>query len=90
MKVTMEVDCTPDEARRFMGLPDVERVNDIYIDSVTRAMQGVTSVEQLETYVRQFAPMGQFGLKMFQTFLCLLYTSPSPRDKRQSRMPSSA
>ena len=23
-------------------------------------------------------------------FFCLLYTSPSPRDKRQSRMPSSA
>ena len=23
-------------------------------------------------------------------FYCLLYTSPSPRDKRQSRMPSSA
>ena len=27
-----------------------------------------------------------FGLAM----TCLLYTSPSPRDKRQSRMPSSA
>ena len=25
-----------------------------------------------------------------QHYLCLLYTSPSPRDKRQSRMPSSA
>ena len=24
------------------------------------------------------------------TEICLLYTSPSPRDKRQSRMPSSA
>ena len=24
------------------------------------------------------------------TWVCLLYTSPSPRDKRQSRMPSSA
>ena len=24
------------------------------------------------------------------TITCLLYTSPSPRDKRQSRMPSSA
>ena len=23
-------------------------------------------------------------------WICLLYTSPSPRDKRQSRMPSSA
>ena len=25
-----------------------------------------------------------------QKMICLLYTSPSPRDKRQSRMPSSA
>ena len=25
-----------------------------------------------------------------QIHFCLLYTSPSPRDKRQSRMPSSA
>ena len=25
-----------------------------------------------------------------QVIYCLLYTSPSPRDKRQSRMPSSA
>ena len=33
------------------------------------------------------------GIDFFQNehqYLCLLYTSPSPRDKRQSRMPSSA
>ena len=35
------------------------------------------------------------GLNNFETMtcwnsICLLYTSPSPRDKRQSRMPSSA
>ena len=31
------------------------------------------------------------GYKMPETLAsCLLYTSPSPRDKRQSRMPSSA
>ncbi|MHC2018915.1 DUF6489 family protein [Methylobacterium sp. CM6247] len=24
MKVTVEVDCTPEEARQFMGLPDVK------------------------------------------------------------------
>ena len=28
--------------------------------------------------------------KLRSTYACLLYTSPSPRDKRQSRMPSSA
>ena len=29
-----------------------------------------------------------FGIQ--DVYTCLLYTSPSPRDKRQSRMPSSA
>ena len=39
------------------------------------------------------APKDADGV-FFDTFIkfdsCLLYTSPSPRDKRQSRMPSSA
>ena len=36
--------------------------------------------------------LGQAGHAMtaVQAETCLLYTSPSPRDKRQSRMPSSA
>ena len=29
-------------------------------------------------------------IEHFESLGCLLYTSPSPRDKRQSRMPSSA
>ena len=33
---------------------------------------------------------GDFSVKMPLNSDCLLYTSPSPRDKRQSRMPSSA
>ena len=44
----------------------------------------------------QFHPEYTFGKTRRTTFswllnrACLLYTSPSPRDKRQSRMPSSA
>ena len=30
------------------------------------------------------------NIKAPEPWACLLYTSPSPRDKRQSRMPSSA
>ena len=33
---------------------------------------------------------GGQGVRYGTTNVCLLYTSPSPRDKRQSRMPSSA
>ena len=32
----------------------------------------------------------RFGVRHKEHMNCLLYTSPSPRDKRQSRMPSSA
>ena len=36
-------------------------------------------------------PMIDNGLSNVEKYeRCLLYTSPSPRDKRQSRMPSSA
>ena len=34
--------------------------------------------------------LGKVKKSMYYVFICLLYTSPSPRDKRQSRMPSSA
>jgi len=78
MKVTVEFDCTPDEARRFMGLPDVEKVNTVYVDAMTKAMQGVTTMDQLEAYASQIAPMGQFGLKLFQNFLDSTRQSMSP------------
>ena len=35
-------------------------------------------------------PLNLTGLNLLKPRGCLLYTSPSPRDKRQSRMPSSA
>ena len=40
---------------------------------------------------RQFKEKGfTFDMGPSWYWICLLYTSPSPRDKRQSRMPSSA
>ena len=40
---------------------------------------------------QDFIAVGEWtGIGMFQNMGCLLYTSPSPRDQRGSRMPSSA
>ena len=69
MKITIEVDCSPEEARQFMGLPDVEKANAIYIDNLAEAMKGAANVDQLEKYAKHLAPMGQMGLKMFQNFV---------------------
>ena len=69
MKIHVEIECTPEEARSFLGLPDVTRANDVYVDAIAKAMQGVTSIEQLQGYVKQVAPMGEIGMKLFQQFI---------------------
>lgn len=34
MKFTVNVECTPEEARAFMGLPDVAKVNDTIMEGI--------------------------------------------------------
>lgn len=69
MKVNIEIECSPEEARRFMGLPDVEKANSVYVDAIANAMKGVQNTDQLQEYAQQLAPMGQMGLKIFQSFV---------------------
>ena len=69
MKVNVEVECTPEEARRFLGLPDVTKANAVYVDALTSAMKGAGSFDKLQELTKQVAPMGEMGLKLFQKFL---------------------
>ncbi len=69
MKITVELDCTPEEARKMMGLPDVNKLNDAYVKEVSKFLQGSNSVEQLQNFTKMVTPMGEAGLKMFSTFL---------------------
>ena len=53
----------------------------------------ITSIPKPDYWASMFDQfVGQDGQHFLiaETRGCLLYTSPSPRDKRQSRMPSSA
>lgn len=71
MKINVEVDCTPEEARRFMGLPDLTPVHDKYIASLTGAMDGTAPPELLDGMIKSWAPMGEAGMtfwrKMFES-----------------------
>lgn len=69
MKVNVEFDCTPEEARRLLGLPDVTKANEAYAEATEKLMKGAGSVDQLQDIAKQLAPMGEMGLKMFQQFL---------------------
>ena len=75
-----------------------EKLNDSNkIGQVCEIACKTEGLEVLNTYVHQFDPygvtctvtLGESHLSC-HTWPCLLYTSPSPRDRTRSRMPSSA
>ena len=69
MKINVEIDCTPEEARSFLGLPDVGKANQFYVEAISKAMKGAGNVDQIQDIAKNIAPMGQMGLKLFQQFV---------------------
>ena len=90
-----------EEVEREMGEAEVERMREKYRpknnnyqdflqqDSEDIARQYIER-ERMERTNRREAANQVPTLKDPKLFSCLLYTSPSPRDQRGSRMPSSA
>ena len=69
MKITIEVDCTPAEARTFMGLPDVEPLQaEVMAEIQRRAMQALAMTDP-QQLLKNWVPWGAQGLETFQTFM---------------------
>lgn len=61
MKINVEIECTPEEARRAMGLPDFTPVHEKYVASLVETMEQGVTPEFLETMMKSWAPMGEAG-----------------------------
>ena len=66
MKINVEVDCSPEEARRLMGLPDLTPLHDKYLAMLGETMDGAVRPELIETMMKSWAPMGEAGLAMWR------------------------
>ena len=66
MKINVEIDCTPEEARRFMGLPDLAPVHEKYLAMLSTAMDGGVAQDLVETMVRGWMPMSEAGMGMWR------------------------
>ena len=64
-----------------IGVDITPVMKDVVDAAVAKAYGGEKEISWMEIFC---------GEKSVEVYGCLLYTSPSPRDKRQSRMPSSA
>ena len=49
MKITMNIDCTPEEARTFLGLPDLRPIQDEVMQEMrNRLMAGMAAMDPVE------------------------------------------
>lgn len=62
MKMHIEIDCTPEEARRAIGLPDLTPVHERYVAMMIETMAGGVKPELLEGMLRNWGPMSEAGL----------------------------
>lgn len=85
MKVHIELDLSPEEARRFLGLPDVAPLQQQMLDEIKARMTKAMEANDLESLMRAWTPLGgQAALEQFQKFLwdsATLMTGGKPREK---------
>ena len=69
MKVTIDIDCTPEEARRFIGLPDLAPVHEAYVAKMNKAVADAATPELYAEMMKSWAPMSESGMAMWRSML---------------------
>jgi hypothetical protein len=78
MKITMNVDCTPEEARAFFGQPDLKPMQDELMQEMrNRLMAGIAAMDPAEM-LRTWMP-AMTGLEQMQDFFAKM--TGGKRDK---------
>jgi len=67
MKVTVNVDCTPEEARAFLGLPDIKPMQDRMMQEMEAQLAARLKAMSPDEMLRTWMP-GNAGLEQMQAF----------------------
>lgn len=67
MKLNINIDCTPEEARAFFGMPNVEPMNKMIVDEMMkRAKDNIDTLADPERMMAQWMAMSGKGFEQFQ------------------------
>jgi len=69
MKMHIEIDMTPEEARKFLGLPDVTTLQDKMLAEMEKRMKAAVDVNDPEAMLKARMPLGGQGFEQFQRFM---------------------
>ena len=85
MKFTVNVECSPEEARRFMGLPDVTPINEALVAEMTNRMQKNISMMSGENMMSSWMSVGTQAqdafVKLMTSGVGAATAAAAPREK---------
>ena len=82
MKINIDIDLSPEEARKIMGLPDLEPMQKQLLEKVQAKMD--ESIEQMndpELFFKRFMPVGIQAMDQFQQFFSQLAKAGTTSNK---------
>jgi len=85
MKITFDIDCTPEEARGFLGLPDLSPIHDKYVQNMLESMNGQVSMDQMQNLIQSFSPMGDTGIKLFKQMMDIGLAGAGTSTKKEEK-----
>ena len=66
MRISFDIDCTPEEARRFFGLPDVSPVNEALVEQLKARVADMADNMDAEKMMQQWMSAGVQGFGNLQ------------------------
>jgi hypothetical protein len=69
MKMTIEIDCTPQEARGFLGLPDVTSLNEKLVEEMQKRMVANINMVSPEELMKNWAAFGAGAQEQFRNLM---------------------
>jgi hypothetical protein len=66
MKIKIDIDCTPQEARSFLGLPDVEPMQEALVAQMQERLAQYLDAIEPDALMRAWLPGGIKGLAELQ------------------------
>jgi hypothetical protein len=69
MKINVDIDCTPEEARTLFGLPDVKPMQEALMQQIEIRMTKTLAAMEPEALFSMWLPAGIQGLEQWQKFL---------------------
>lgn len=69
MKISLDIDCTPEELRRFFGLPDVAPLQARYLEAMDARLKDGVRPEDVEKLMQLWITGAGTGLEQFQTMM---------------------